>query len=265
MRHCAQTRRAVTRRWVVATVCTLPLALHARVSSAQGFGLNEVGSCAIARGFAATGSPCADVSTVYWNPAATTSLPGLSVYGGVSAIAVRGAFTADTTGRVDKGDVPTEYPPFLGINWTPASHRYALGVAAYVPYGLTSQWGTDFVGRFSAQKAALQSVYVQPNVAVELVPGKFSVGGGPTIGWSQLELRQSLDIASQQAQPGVTFAQLGIAPGTEFARAQVKGSATGVGFNVGAHWQPTPALSLGARYLSKVRFKYDGADATFTQ
>ncbi|AHG89990.1 membrane protein involved in aromatic hydrocarbon degradation [Gemmatirosa kalamazoonensis] len=45
----------------------------------------------------------------------------------------------------------------------------------------------------------------------------------------------------------------------------MKGSASGVGFNVGAHWQPTPALGLGARYLSRVRFEYDGADATFTQ
>jgi long-chain fatty acid transport protein len=264
MRASAQTRRASTRRRVAAVLCSLPFAVHARVSSAQGFGLNEIGSCAIARGFAATGSPCEDVSTVYWNPAAATTLRGLSVYAGASAIAVRGSFTADTTGRVDRSDVPTEYPPFLGVNWTPASHRYALGVAAYVPYGLTSQWGQDFAGRFSAQKASLQSVYVQPNVAVELVPGKFSVGGGPTIGWSQLELRQSLDISAQPAQAGVTFAQLGVAPGTEFARVRLKGSGTGVGFNVGAHWQPTPELSLGARYLSKVRFKYDGADATFT-
>ncbi|AHG89989.1 membrane protein involved in aromatic hydrocarbon degradation [Gemmatirosa kalamazoonensis] len=208
--------------WSAVAACSLS-GVAPRVARAQGFGLNEIGSCAIARGFAATGSPCEDVSTIYWNPAATTTLRGLAVYAGASAIAVNGSFRADTTGKVWPSEVPTAYPPFLGVNWTPASHRVALGVAAYVPYGLTSQWAPDFVGRFSAQKASLASVYVQPNVAVELVPGKLSVGGGPTIGWSQLELRQSIDISSQTppgAPSGVTFAQLGIAPGTEFARAR---------------------------------------------
>ena len=55
-----------------------------------------------------------------------------------------------------------------------------FGVAAYVPYGLTSQWGQDFVGRFSAQKASLASVYVQPNVAVELVLSTGPVAPAPT-------------------------------------------------------------------------------------
>jgi long-chain fatty acid transport protein len=87
-------------------------------------------------------------------------------------------------------------------------------------------------------------------------------------GFSTLELRQAIDF-SQQVAPapapaGTTFGQLGFQPGTEFGRARIKGNATGVGFNVGAHLQMTPTLSLGARYLSKVRFEYDDADATFT-
>src|SRR5205085_3048438 len=121
--------------------------------------------------------------------------------------------------------------------------------------GLTSQWGRDFPGRFSAQKASLASVYVQPNIAYEIVPGRLSVGGGPTFAWSQLELRQSIDLAPQRTPgSGPTFAQLGIAPNTEFAQVRLKGSARGIGFNVGAHAQLTPKWSVGARYLSKVRF-----------
>jgi long-chain fatty acid transport protein len=265
MRFRAHAGRAQARWLTGIALCSLPAVVPTHSAQAQGFGLNELGSCAIARGFAATSAPCDDASTIYWNPAAATKLSGLSFYGGASAIAVKGAFTADSTGRRDAGDVPVEYPPFVALNWTPASHRYALGVAAYVPYGLTSQWGQDFVGRFSAQKAALQSIYVQPNVAFDVVPGKLSIGGGPTFDWAQLELRQSIDLSTNQAQPGVTFAQLGIEPRTEFARAQVKGSATGVGYNLGLHWQAAPTISLGARYLSKVKFKFDDADATFTQ
>src|SRR5438045_1617582 len=42
------------------------LALPA-TARAQAFGLNEIGSCAIARGFAVTSAPCADGSSIYWN------------------------------------------------------------------------------------------------------------------------------------------------------------------------------------------------------
>jgi long-chain fatty acid transport protein len=256
--------------WTAAAVCALPAAQ--RAAGAQGFGLNEIGSCAIGRGFATTGAPCEDASVLYWNPAAATRLRGLSVYGGVTGIQVKGSFTQDVSGRKHEGDVPVEFPPFLGVNWkgsgTGAAGRLALGVAAYVPYGLTSQWRDDFPGRFAAQKASLQTIYVQPNVAYELVPGKFSVGAGAIIGHSSIELRQALDF-SEQAAPapapaGTTFATLGFAPGTEFGRAVLKGDGMAYGYHVGAHLQATPTFAIGVRYLSKLTFDYEDADATFT-
>lgn len=245
-----------------ASVLGAPAAAHA-----QGFGLNEIGTCAVGRNFAVTSTPCDDASVLYWNPgAAATQARGLSAYAGVSAIRVKGSFTADYTRRRDESDVPIEFPPFLGVNWK-GSGRLALGVAAYVPYGLTSQWQDDFPGRFSAQKASLQSIYVQPNVAVEVIPGRLSLGGGPIVGHSSLELVQALDF-SQQFVPGtgesVRFAQLGFAPGTEFARARIEGTGFGFGFNVGAHARLTERVQLGVRYLSPVTFDYEEGDATFT-
>ena len=44
-------------------------------AGAQAFGLNEIGSCALARAFAATASPCDDASRVYWNPGALPKPP----------------------------------------------------------------------------------------------------------------------------------------------------------------------------------------------
>ncbi|MGZ8456893.1 MAG: OmpP1/FadL family transporter [Gemmatirosa sp.] len=263
--------RAHARRVVqVGGGTTLALAsmLSASRADAQGFGLNEIGTCAIGRGFAVTGAPCEDASVLYWNPGAAATMPrGLSAYGGVSAVQVKGAFTADYTRREYEGDVPIELPPFLGVTWKGAG-RLALGVAAYVPYGLTSQWRDDFPGRFSAQKASLQTIYAQPTIAYEIVPGRLSIGGGPVIGYSRLELRQSLDFSTQPinraAPTGPTFAALGFAPGTEFGVGEVKGDGTGFGYNLGIHAKLTPTFSVGARYLSEVRFDYEEAEATFT-
>ena len=249
--------------WCFALVagCGIPSAL-----SAQGFGLNEIGSCAVARAQAATGAPCQDASVIYWNPAAATMLKGWSAYAGVAAVNVDGSFTQDTTAAVFPGEVPTEFPPHLFVNY--AGDRWALGVGAYIPYGLTSEWGDNFPGRFSALKATLTSVYVQPNFAFELVPGRLSIGGGPVFGYSRVELIQGIDLAEQAVPlpglpPGATFGLLGIRPGTEFARAKLKGNATAWGFDLGIHGQLTHDLQVGARYLSKVDFHYDDADATF--
>lgn len=231
---------------------------------AQGFELNEIGTCATSRGQSVTGATCNDPSVIYWNPGATTTLPGWSAYVGLAAIAVGGNFTADITKNVYAGSVPVSFPPHLFVNYTSKDSRWAVGLGAYVPYGLTSQWHADFPGRFSAQKAALASVYIQPNIAYQFAKG-WSVGGGPIFGHSTVQLRQSLDLAQQFAAPGVTFGMLGIPAGTEFARAKLEGSANAWGFNVGIHGQLTPDWQVGARYLSQLNFKYDDADATFTQ
>lgn len=239
--------------------CAAPLAARA-----QGFQLNEIGTCAMTRGQTGTSVPCNDPSAIYWNPAALTSLPGWSAYLGVAAIKVGGEFTADTSGRIDHGDVPVEWPPHVFVNYTPKSGKWAAGVGVYVPYGLTSQWKEDFPGRFTARKASLATLYIQPNISFQIARG-WSIGGGPVIGHSNVELRQSLDLASVATPAGPTFGQLGIPARTEFGTLLMRGSATAVGFNVGIHGQLAPNWQVGARYLSRVDFSYDDADATFTQ
>jgi long-chain fatty acid transport protein len=233
-------------------------------AGAQGFGLNEVGSCSVGRAGAGVAAPCADASRIYWNPAAAVRLPGVQLLVGAAAVAVDGRFTADISGRVHDGDVPVEVPPHLFATYQVQS-RFNVGLGVYVPYGLTSQWKDDFPGRFSAQKASLASIYIQPNFAFDVVPGKFAVGGGPVVGISDVELIQGVDLAQQMTPAGVTFGQLGIPANTEFARAGLKGQSVAWGYDVGVHWQVVPSVAIGARYLSEINFEYNGATAEFTQ
>jgi long-chain fatty acid transport protein len=238
---------------------------------AQGFGLNEIGTCAEARGFANTGAPCHDASSIYWNPAATTSLPGFSFYGGASVIAVLGGFRQDTTNHKYNGNVPWVVPPAAFINYsnTIGPNKYAVGFGFYVPYGLISQWRDDFPGRFAAQRASINTIYLQPNLAFEIIPSVLSIGGGPVIGVSNIRLDQSLDLSTTPVPDspilGVTFGNLGIAPGTQFGQATLKASATAPGFNVGVHANVLPNVQIGARFLSQLVFDYKSGTATFRQ
>jgi long-chain fatty acid transport protein len=236
------------------------------VASAQAFGLNEIGSCALARGFATTSLPCDDASSIYWNPGAMPSKRGFSLYGGAAIIKIGGAFAQDTTHREYEGDVPTAVVPHVFLNYRGAG-RLAYGLGVYVPYGLTSQWSDSFPGRFAAKKASLQTIYVQPNLSYA-INDRWSIGGGPIIAHSSVELVQAVDLSGQTAtvvnNTPITFGQLGIAKRTEFARARLKGSDMGYGFTFGLQGKLTPNWQMGARFLSQVAFNYDNADATFT-
>ena len=243
---------------------TLALALLAlpAAAGAQGFGLSEIGSCALARGFAATAAPCDDGSSVYWNPGAMPRARGWTASGGAAIIQINGDFIQDTTNLRYEGDVPIAVVPHLFVNYRGTS-QMAFGLGVYVPYGLTSQWGDEFPGRFAAKKASIQTVYVQPNLAYQITPN-WSVGGGPVFAHSKVELIQGIDLSQQRTSAtGPTFGQLGIPARTEFARATLEGSSTAFGINLGVHGRLTPTWTMGVRFLSQVSFDYDDADATF--
>ena len=163
--------------WYYVAIATL---LSPMAAPAQGFGLNEIGSCAVARGFAVTGSPCRDASVIYWNPAAAALLSGNSLVIGGASIGVKGAFNRDSSLGRFPSDVPAAFPPHLFLSHT-STDGLSLGLGVYVPYGLTSQWKDDFPGRFLAKKATIKTLYFQPNVACKL-NANWSVGGGPIRG-----------------------------------------------------------------------------------
>ena len=190
--------------------------------------------------------------------------------GGAAIIKIDGSFVQDTTGREWSGDVPTAAVPHFFVNYRGAG-KLAYGLGFYVPYGLTSQWGDDFPGRFAAKKASLQTFYVQPNLSYQITPN-WSIGGGPVVGHSSVELVQAIDISDRTASvlpttppTVITFGQLGIAKRTEFARATLKGSSTAFGVDLGLHGRLTPVWEMGVRFLSQLSFNYDDADATFEQ
>lgn len=236
------------------------------VAGAQGFALNEIGTCALSRGFAVAAGGCMDASLIFWNPAGTARLEGGSALVGVASITLAGSYTRDTTLRRYETEIPTAIVPHLFLNkqFTVMGQKLSLGGGVYVPYGLTSQWGDDFPGRFTSKKAALHSIYVQPNIAYA-INDKWSVGGGPIYVNSKVELVQSIDLAALPASGAITFGQLGFARGTEIGQVNVEGGGHGYGGTIGVMGKLTEHWTVGARYLSQVVVKFGGAETKFTQ
>ena len=253
----------MTFRPALRPLLALAVLLAPAAARAQAFGVNEIGSCAIARSFAVVGAPCTDPSTIFWNPAFASRLPGLTVSAGVALIDLSGDFTRDTIGTVYETEVPLLPVPSLFVNYMRPNSKQSIGLGVYVPYGLTMEWGDDFPGRFQAQRAEVATIYVQPNFGFQ-INSNWSVGGGPIFAHSTVELKRSIDLADQRASATLGFAQLGIARGTEFARLELEGGGMGIGGQIGVHGRLHPSWAVGARFMLPIYFEYDG-DADFSQ
>ena len=88
-----------------------------------------------------------------------------------------------------------------------------------------------------------------------------AIGGGPDVVFSTIELNQRADLATQQLAPGITFAQIGVPLGTDFANFKISGSDVGMAGHVGVLITANEKLSFGGRYLT--RHKIKPADLSF--
>jgi long-chain fatty acid transport protein len=233
------------------------------VAVGQGFALYETGACSLARAGAGVASPCGDGSAIAVNPAGLLETPRvLSV--GANTILTNGTFVNNTTGlssNIETGAIPV---PSAFFN-RPIGDRFAVGLGLFVPYGLTTEWDANTAqGRFYASRTQLSAVYLQPTAAVEF--GPVMLGAGLNISYLDVRLERRLDLSTSPV-PGqpLTFGQLGVPYGTDFAAMTVEGTDWGVGYNIGALVKLHDRIRIGGRYLSRQKFVKDDASARFAQ
>ena len=244
----------------ITLVLTMSAAAPASVL-AQGFGIYEHSACAMARGAAGVAAPCEDGSAINVNPAGMAGRKGVTFGSGGMLVFGASEFTSDTGQRtsLDGGVSLVPHGYFVyGVDT-----RLSWGIGLYAPYGLGVKWPLDFEGRFVSYDSTLKTIYVQPSVAYAL-NDRVSIGGGLTIGLSSVELNRREDLATVPlGATGLSFGAL-VDNQTDFADTNLSASrALGAGVNVGALINAHERVRLGARYLSGIKFSYEG-DATFT-
>ena len=252
------------RSLAVAAAAVAAHALSGTPLQAQGSAVMTHSSCATAMGAAGVAAPCSDGSAVLFNPAGIATMPGV-VGVGVSAITADGAFTYDFTGERVERDGSTTPVPFGFLTHRFGGGRLAAGIGVFAPYGLGLDWPEEFEGRFSSYDTELRNIYIQPTLAFQ-VNDFLAVGAGMDYVRASIDINQRVDLATlgvPGAPAGVTFGNLGVRPGTDFADVGLSGDGTGFGFNAGVT-MTFERFSFGARYMSEVEIDYDG-DADFTQ
>ena len=231
---------------------------------AQGFGIYEDNSCAMARAGVTAATPCPDGSAIFFSPAGLAGLSGTHVTAGVTLIQAIGAFTDDVLERRTDLDNPL-IPVPSGFVTHALSPKLTIGAGVYVPYGLETRWPTTgFQGRFLGYNTKIQTLYVQPTVAYQVDP-RLKLGIGVAYVHGSIELNQRLDLSTQPVPAQTfTFATLGIPTGTDFGDTRLTATGSGFAVNLGGILKLSDRLSVGAHWLTRKTITYDG-HGTFRQ
>lgn len=211
---------------------------------AGGFALNEQSISGMGSGFAGRSSSAEDASTIYGNPAGMARLKREQVSVGAATLFAKSDIsrTRSTFGGNEDGDmVPTTTVP-MGYYAKPIDDHWAFGVGFYVPFGLITDYGSGFAGRYYANKSEVTTLTFQPTISYAFNE-KVSIGFGPTIN------RISGEISGMVPNP--------LSPGRNDGKLKSTGDDTALGFNAGVLVQATDQTRLGLTYHSKVSYHLD--------
>jgi long-chain fatty acid transport protein len=213
---------------------------------AGGLYLYEVGSADVGLAGAGYAARAQDASTAFTNPAGMTRLDKPSLMVGAQPMYLHLDFNpngktsavADTLPngrRADDGDA-SSWLPSGGLYYVhPVAERLWLGLAANGYFGLSLDYGDDWVGRYFVEKTTLQTVGVQPAAAFR-VADWLSVGAGAAVLYGEFED----DVAVNNIDPDLSDGKL-----------ELSDSDWTVQYNIGILIEPRDGTRFGLTYLSE--------------
>ncbi|HEY0269033.1 MAG TPA: outer membrane protein transport protein, partial [Methyloradius sp.] len=249
-------------KWLMICLSCLPVS-HAK---AAGFGLIEQSASAGGNAYAGGAASAEDASTIYQNPAGMTYLPDSQLVVAVHSILPSAnfnnqgsstAFGAATTGSNggDAGDLTLIPNLYLTKAISPDIH---IGLGINVPFGLKTEYDSEWIGRYQAIKSELKTININPSIAFK-ANDNLSLGFGISAMRAEASLGSAVDF-------GTLCTGLGLGCGTPQNRdgaANIHGNGWGVGWNTGAIWQINDVTRLGLAYRSQIHLTLDG-DVSFT-
>ncbi|MDR1011783.1 MAG: OmpP1/FadL family transporter [Opitutaceae bacterium] len=263
------------------TALALSLALVATTSAVHGAGFAIYENDA--RGFAMGGANAGksdDAAALYSNPAGITQLPGLQIKAGFSLI--QPSVDVTTYGHMEftpglVNGQPGLVPGIVGSEATDTSmnnytevvpHLYAtyrinddmaVGLAVFVPYGLKSDFSSNWVGAYNNYYTSIETVEIAPTFAYRLVHDQpwakqISVAAGIAITNIAADIRKRVAIGATETIPQLSN------PYTQSMQLGLSGDSWEYGYNFAIQWEVNDQIGFGIVYRSGFKVKITGAD-----
>ncbi len=257
-------------RWTGASSIAGLIAILSSAANASGFALIEQSVSSMGTAYAQGSSGLDDASTIYFNPAGMTRLPGRNVTGGVHVVDSNVDFNGSNQTNPSNPLYNNPLSPINGLGGIPDtvgdgnvdigltepvpnfyySHEYNdrwwFGLGVNAPFGLKTDYPGNWVGRYHADKSELLTININPSVAFRF-NDHASVGFGISAMYADAELSNWVDA--------------GLFGGFPYANdifAKVEGDDWGFGFNGGIILEPSPQTRLGVHFRSQVNLELEG-------
>ena len=233
----------------IAVAGAVASALAAGGAQASGFALMEQNSSGLGNAYSGQGAAAENASTIFFNPAGMTLLPGRQVSGSLELVQPSAKFTNSGASRnglgafaPGGGDNGGDAAGLAGIpngylSWQLTDSLWA-GVGLTVPFGLSTKYDVNFIGRFQSQSSEVKTLDINPSLAWRPVSW-LSVGGGFSIQRGSIKIMRSVPVAGERLST-------------------IDIDDTGWGWNVGAMLMPADATRIGVSYRSAIKYNLEG-------
>src|SRR5690349_10134682 len=272
-------RRHGTVRLLVALGTLAALAPQAR---GAGFQVNEQSARGLGSSFAGEAATAEDASTIFFNPAGMTRLPGTQFVSAGFAIKPTANFHdrgsvvnpgvigggARLTGGNDGNGTPMALLQTLFVSHELVADRAWIGLGASTPYGLRTSWTPDWVGRYHAIDSDLLTVNVNPSLALKLADW-VSIGGGADIEYAKARLTNALDLGTIcqlnapqfKLPPQACISVSHLKPQGADGFVRFRGDDWNASYNVGILFSPLDTTRIGLAYRAYTHHRIGGSAA----
>ncbi len=203
---------------------------------AEGFAMTEWS----ARGLSLAGGMVGradDVSTLAYNAAGITQLPGIHIMGGASFVAPYGSISFDGSGHTTKTKTAIWVPGHGYISYQ-VNDKVWLGLGMFTRFGLGNNYADEWEGNMNVHGVGITTVSAVPTIAYKF-NDMFSASFG-------VELMYISMYQNKLAVPG------GLVPGFGDNNANLTGDGMGIGFHFGLHAKFNEQWSAGLAYKTQV-------------
>jgi len=248
------------------------LLLPANMAYASGFAIIEQSVSGLGTSFASGAAAAEDASTVYFNPAGMTLIKGQQVVAGTHIIVPSAKFhvTSATSPAVvinpAFGPIPGENDVDGGVTGIVPNLYYvnnpgnglAFGLGVNAPFGLATDYGKNWIGRYHAVESNVKTININPSIAYQ-VTDKLSLGAGVSAQYIDVTLSSMINgglvVASKggAALPNSTANDIFV---------ENKADDWSYGYNLGAIYQLRDGSRIGMSYRSKIKQELTGTTKT---
>jgi long-chain fatty acid transport protein len=226
------------------------VAMVAEVATVEagGFAVREQSAYGQGSSFAGMAAPGDSISSMFWNPAAVTTVTSTTVEGNLTAVFPRSELDVDPSrstlaafGITGSGGDVGETGIVPGTYFArQVTDEFYIGLSVTAPYGLTTTSDPPWVGMFSHLDAEVVSVNATPVLGFK-VNDMISVGIGMQLEYFDVDIETAL------------------APTAAPPPQRLEGDDIGIGLVAGMTLTPFEGTTIGIGYRSMVDHSLDGS------